>query len=667
MARPLVLGNGTILVGLDQFGCVRDFFYPYVGMENHACGDQHRIGIWTDHTFSWLSDDAWQRTLRYDHESLVTNIHARNDQQQIELSLNDAVDHEHPLFIRHITIQNNAPYRRTIKLFMHQVFTIFESAYGDTVYYNPFLNALVHYKGKRYFVINGAHHTSTTSGIAEFAAGLAGKFGKEGTWRDAEDGSLSDNTIEHGSVDSTIGFTVTLDPSEKKRISYWIGAGKKLADITAINTYALKHHDTIIAQTKKHWQTWVNRTPLRFEGLNNDIVRLFKQSLLIIRSHTDKHGAIIASSDSTTLHKQRDSYSYMWPRDGALITGALDRSGYIDISQRFFTFCKDAITDDGYLLHKYLPNGALGSSWHSWLDEGHIQLPIQEDETASVLDALWKHYTIYEDNDFIKTLYKPFIKKAGNFLATYIDEQTGLPQESYDLWEEKLGIHTYTCCTVYAGLYAAANFEDRFGDPATANEYRAQARRIKQNILDYLYDTERGYFIKRIYYERGKRYYDTTLDASSAYGIIACNVLPSSDERVKSSFAMLKKNLQCHGCKVGGYARYMRDQYYQVDTSLPGNPWFITTLWIAEYYIAIAGTKEDLDPAIAILDWTCNYALSTGVLSEQINPHTGDQLSVAPLAWSHAAFVTTIIKYLEKLDDLGLCDMCQPVIPKERQ
>jgi GH15 family glucan-1,4-alpha-glucosidase len=76
---------------------------------------------------------------------------------------------------------------------MHQVFTIFESAYGDTVYYNPFLNALVHYKGKRYFVINGAHHTSTTSGIAEFAAGLAGKFGKDFQFQpNSKRGKMSD-------------------------------------------------------------------------------------------------------------------------------------------------------------------------------------------------------------------------------------------------------------------------------------------------------------------------------------------------------------------------------------------------------------------------------------------------------------------------------------------
>ena len=50
-------------------------------------------------------------------------------------------------------------------------------------------------------------------------------------------------------------------------------------------------------------------------------------------------------------------------------------------------------------MHKYLPDGALGSSWHPWLKDGQVQLPIQEDETALVVWAMYEHYMQSKDLD----------------------------------------------------------------------------------------------------------------------------------------------------------------------------------------------------------------------------------------------------------------------------
>jgi len=36
------------------------------------------------------------------------------------------------------------------------------------------------------------------------------------------------------------------------------------------------------------------------------------------------------------------------------------------------------------------------------------------------------------------------------------------------------------------------------------------------------------------------------------------------------------------------------------------------------------------------------------VLAEQLNPLTGEPLSVAPLTWSHATFVETVLDFVEK-------------------
>ena len=139
-------------------------------------------------------------------------------------------------------------------------------------------------------------------------------------------------------------------------------------------------------------------------------------------------GAILAANDNDIAQFGRDTYSYMWPRDGALVAYALSSAGYGEISRRFFNFCLRTITPQGYMMHKYNPDGSVGSSWHPWAaPDGSRQHPIQEDETALVIWALWQHFEKYWDVEFMKPFYASFIKPAAQFMSLYRDLTTGLP------------------------------------------------------------------------------------------------------------------------------------------------------------------------------------------------------------------------------------------------
>ena len=112
---------------------------------------------------------------------------------------------------------------------------------------------------------------------------------------------------------------------------------------------------------------------------------------------------------------------------------------------------------------------------------------------------------------------------------------------------------------------------------------------------------------------------------------------------------------------VGGVARYEGDRYHRVTENLkevPGNPWVICTLWLAQWIIAKAKGPEEMGEAIAILDWVASRALPSGVLAEQVHPITNQPLSVSPLTWSHAAFVSTVLEYLNKLGKINICPKC---------
>ena len=650
MTRHIALGNGNILVCLDKNYRIRDFFYPYVGQENHVSGNQHRIGVWVDGNFSWVSKKDWDLSIKYKEDTLVSDVHACSDKLGVRLTINETVHYEKNILIRKVNVENLCECKREIRVFFSQHFHISEANIGDTVYYNPELKSIVNYKGKRYFLIGGGIDGKD---FTEYSTGVAGGISnKLGTYVDAEDGILSKNPVEHGTVDSTIGFSVELECGESKEIDYWIAVGKNYKEIKYLREFILKESPSkLIERIERHGRKWVNKVAMDFCSLSDDVVKLFKQSLLILRTQIDNRGAIIAANDSHTFRSKKDTYSYMWPRDGALVARSLDKVGHHNITNRFFEFCAHAASDEGYLMHKYRPDGSLGSSWHSWMKGDKVQLPIQEDETALVLDSLWKNFEESKDDKLIKGVGKNFIKKAGDFLVNFRDKETNLPKESYDLWEEKLGVHTFTCATTYAGLIAAKNFAEYFGKKTDAGKYAKAAAEVREAILKYMYNEEMGVFVKGVYYDDdNKMQFDKTIDSSTAYGLFEYEILNINDPRLTRTVdKALEKLWNKTGC--GGLCRYEDDQYYRYPNTTE-NPWFVCTMWLAEYYVAKTKKLEDLNKAEELLEWVVNYALPTGTLSEQINSGTCEPLSVAPLTWSHAGFIIAVVKYLDKYKEL---------------
>ena len=641
MSRPIVLGNGSILVCLDQFGQVRDFYFPYVGLENQTGGRYiHKVGVWADGNFSWLDDGRWQISVNFAEETMASDIRAVNNDLELALEFNDVVYNEKNIFVRKVNVRNLSNRPKKVKVFFHQAFELYESHRGDTAYFDPLRQAIIHYKGRRAFLISAQLDNGS---FDDYGIGLFGIEGKEGTYKDAEDGQLSKNPVEHGKVDSVIALSFELGDGERRSFYYWMAVGKSMKEIHELNIYILtRTPEHLLKTTQDFWRAWLNKQKFTFLGLDDDVVKLFKRSLLIIRAHVDNNGSILASGDSDMLQYGRDTYGYMWPRDGALSAMALDKSGDSNVARRFFNFCNEVITGEGYLLHKYRADQSLGSSWHSWVKEGKIELPIQEDETALVIWALWQHYELTKDLEFIESVYNSLIKSAADFMVNYRDKNH-LPKPSYDLWEEKFETTAFTSAAVYGALTATARFSKLLGKLEEEKKYNQAAGEIREAILEHLY---------------GK---NERIDASTFYGLFKFGIFEPDDKKLKKLAKIIEEKLSCGGL-VGGIGRYEGDQYYQANKDCPGNPWIVTTMWLAQYYVAAARTEKDLEVVKKWLKWAVKYALPSGVLPEQLNPFDGQPVSATPLTWSHAEFALTVLAYLDKLDEMGICEeYCNPV------
>jgi glucoamylase len=144
----------------------------------------------------------------------------------------------------------------------------------------------------------------------------------------------------------------------------------------------------------------------------------------------------------------------------------------------------------------------------------------------------------------------------------------------------------------------------------------------------------------------------------SLWGLFAFGLYSSDDVRIQSTMKTLKETLWIP-TEVGGTARYENDSYQKTVMDVTGNPWFICTLWLADYYIERADDQNELTEVFEMLAWVKEHALASGVLAEQVHPISGEPLSVSPLTWSHATFVATCQHLMMKSMKIEVCPECR--------
>ena len=612
--RVLSVGNGKLLVNLDEFGRIIDLYYPYVGMENHTNGKPVRQYIFTDRLYQ---DVEWKVNVSYLNNTNIGETKADIDSKLSLLSY-DFTDLYEPIFYRIIKVYNRSTEVVKAKLLFLFDLDLYSSPYGDTAFFDPETNSIVHYKSKRYV---GIKLFGIMKDFNEFTVG------KEDVFEDVKDGNLNGKTIENGNVQSAIAYSMSINPLSSEKVYLAVGFERNLQGLRRLlKKVTSTEVETSFTTSYMFWKNWFNKSEL--SEVDEKIKNLFQISLLVIKNHMDQNGSIIASSDYSFVGVYGDSYNYCWPRDSAIAAHALDLAGYGDLAVKHYTFISKLVSEEGFLFHKYNPDSTLASSWHPWVLNGKRIYPIQEDETALQVWAIAKHYEYYKNLDELITIYKDFVKPAVKFMMRYIED--GLPKPSFDLWEERYGIHIYTVSTVYGALKSASKLAADMGDEVLSGDMTIVAKYMKDEALKRMVHNDR--FIRRLD-EYGNK--DLTIDASM-YSPYFFEMVEPDHPVMRNTIKVIEDTLTVSG----GIIRYEND-YYRRERQLP-NPWIITTLWIAEYYATIGDTQR----AMKYVKWVMDRALPSGLLPEQVYPDTLQSSSVIPLVWSHAEFIITLDKLI---------------------
>ncbi|HUR62584.1 MAG TPA: glycoside hydrolase family 15 protein [Candidatus Thermoplasmatota archaeon] len=606
----LLSGNQRVLLTIDERGAWTQLYYPHPGM--HQQLQQARVGLYDEATkaFTWVDHEGeMPDEMQFLEDSNAARTRLRR--MGLEVTLDDIVHPNLDLVIRRIAIRNPGTHARRVRVFRYQSLNIGGSMYQDTAYWDPETRTVTHYKGNFYFQMSGKPD------FDHYSCGEHTLKGLKGSYVDAEDGQLSGGGISHGAADSVVQWNLEVPAGQEKAVHLMMVIGSSRRQVTeATKGLAGRDPSLYIAETIGYGNHWARKKQSTLAAdLSPQVANVYRRSLYVLHDCQAANGSIIASPDSRTLKWGGDTYTYNWWRDGAYICRAMSEAGLHHNALAFLGFAARCQEEDGSFLHRHLPDGALGSTWHP---------PpfLQVDQTASVLDAVWHHYEVSGDLDELLRSWQ-LVRKGADFLMGFVDEH-GLPRPSYDLWEEKKNINTYTVAAVVAGLRAAAKVGRAL---AKRSDFWTQAAdRMQAAALERLWNPVKGTFNK------GINPLDEAVDASTLLAL-RCGLLEPSDPRYAQVVEAVEKRLwsKAHG----GISRYESDQYYGRE-----NPWIICTLWLAQCHLAL-GNK---DRCRELIEWAAATAGPTHLLAEQIDAE-GEHTSVTPLVWSHSTFIEAVNDY----------------------
>ena len=408
--------------------------------------------------------------------------------------------------------------------------------------------------------------------------------------------------------------------------------------------------DKKILDTSKFWKKYVqSHININLDSFNENIKKIYKRSILLFPLLTNKEtGGIIAAPEIDEAREKCGGYAYCWPRDGVFIAKALDLLKMQDESKNFYLkFCRNTQSKNGMWEQRFYTNRNLAPCW------GY-----QIDETASVIYGVYEHYKITNDIDFLKDSRK-MCENACEFLFKYIENILKIEEKdvvkkqilnnfnqskkiqnrlSYDIWEMNEGIHLYSLACIYAAFGAMLNIEDELlktGSKENFNNRVKQENNLKRNNKLKNYKEQiKNYCLENLCDKKQKVLYrnleDKKMDISILGTVYPFNMFSITDKCVVNTIQMINMTLRTY---TGGILRFENDSYLEGK-----NPWIISTLWMALYYIKAGNKKE----AINLLNFVCNTACSNGLLAEQVSNSTLKPAWVIGLGWSHAMFVLLI-------------------------
>lgn len=321
------------------------------------------------------------------------------------------------------------------------------------------------------------------------------------------------------------------------------------------------------------------------------------------------------------------SWDYAWPRDSSWVVVALAVTGHGPDALRVLNFLQQEQSRDGMWAARYQPDGSG---------------PVLDGRPAE-LDAAgwvpWAAWSWYEADDPGRLAVRrelaglwPMVSAAADAAQRSLSPD-GLPVAATDYWEHGSQVTLGTAAPLLTGLRAAADIATALGRTRASQAWADSAARLATAIR-------------------------------SSFGCYGDNRLPDDSSGPDASITFLGPPFGPPSAALDR-AETAAQQALTLPNGgiLPGADWpgNMTTAWTAEtaFFALFDASTGDHRQASALLSWLAAHRTPLGALPEQVNA-SGQPGSVAPLAWTDAAVLLTLVAQTHRLPATPV-----PAQPKE--
>ena len=564
-----IIGNKNIKATYSKKGELLRCYYPNIDYRQFI--DEFMVGIKVnDSNLIKLNDDINNVYNQYYTENTnILNTEIQNTYFNLKILQTDYIPIKENILVKKYKFINEHNIDLDVKLLIHSTLLTDENNSVGGIYNNE---TLMQYMHDYSFCI--------------FSKKSPLSYQINNSKENINYGVISGKDYVGLSYDSSISYDIgQLKPNECKEIEIIISIydNKKLTiknieeDVIRIKKIDLKKE---FENTKKYWINYVRKhDTLKLAIPQNErqkkIEQIYKRTILLypllINTET---GGISAAAEVDENYSKSGRYSYCWTRDSIFITDAMYKLGMKKEVEKFYkNFCSITQSKNGMWEQRFYTDGKLAPCW------GY-----QIDETASVIYGIYNYYQNEKDPKFLKDNLK-MCEKAINYLEKYIENIFNGEEmvQSYDLWENFEGIHTYSIAAIFAAFEKMIKIYDEVKPLYENNRLKLeQIVREKEKLEKYLLKIKE-YIEKNLYDKENKCFLRNNIDKKmdiSLLGIVTpFKIFSPKEKKVQNTVEKMNLTLRTY---TGGYLRY------EGDTFMGGkNPWIIANLWLAQYYIEL--------------------------------------------------------------------------------